>query len=239
VSIRGRYGRLFLVFGLASLVAAMVTTSMWVRVVFLCIAPAALLMSWAYFRLGPGLIGKQPQGSIVLWRWFMLWPYHLTNVLNLHLMALLSRENAADEVAPGLFVSRRLTLLDRQLLAEGKIAAVLDATAEFPRLGALRGKAYWCCPLLDMTAPTVEQLLEGVAFVLEQRQQGPVLIHCAAGHGRSATFAAAVLLSDGEARDPDEAIEILRSKRPGIHLNHEQVRALQAFHERLQQIPTA
>lgn len=239
MNIRVRFGRLFLAFGLASLVAAAITPSLWVRIVFLCIGPAALLMSWAYFRIGPALMGKQAHGSIVLWRWLVLWPYHMANVLNLHLMALLSRENAADEVAPGLFVSRRLTLLDRHLLTEGKIAAVLDATAEFPRLGALRGKAYWCCPLLDMTAPTVDQLAEGVAFVLEQRQHGPVLIHCAAGHGRSATFAAAVLLSDGEASDPDEAIEMLQSKRPGIHLNHEQIRALQAFHERLQQIATA
>jgi hypothetical protein len=229
---------MFLVFGIGGLAAAAITPYLWVRIVFLCLAPASLLMALAYFRLGPMLIGKQSHGAIVLWRWLLLWPYHLANALNLHVIALLSKENAADEVAPGLFVSRRLTLLDRHLLAEGKIAAVLDATAEFPRLGALQGKAYWCCPLLDMTAPTVEQLAEGVSFVLEQRQQGPVLIHCAAGHGRSATFAAAVLLSDGEAIDPEDAIAQLRSKRPGIHLNHEQRAALTAFHERLRQTAT-
>ena len=221
-----------MLFGLGGLAAAAITPYVWVRILFLCLAPASLLMALAYFRLGPGLIGKRSHGSIVLWRWLLLWPYHLANSVNLHTLALLSRENAADEVAPGLFVSRRLTLLDRQLLAEGKIAAVLDATAEFPMLGALRGKAYWCCPLLDMTAPSVEQLTEGVAFVMKQRQRGPVLIHCAAGHGRSATFAAAVLLSDGEASHPDEAIAMLREKRPGIHLNAEQRAALQAFHER-------
>lgn len=235
MSIRARFGRLFLIFGFASLLAAGVAPSLWVRIVFLCLAPAALLMSLAYFRIGPNLIGKQSHGTILLWRWVLLWPYHLANALNLHLVALLSKENAADEVAPGLFVSRRLTLLDRHLLAEGKISAILDATAEFPRLGALRGKAYWCCPLLDMTAPNVEQLTEGVAFVVEQRLKGPVLIHCAAGHGRSATFAAAVLLAGGEAVNPDDAIAKLRSKRPGINLNHEQRAALAAFYEHLKQ----
>ncbi len=235
MSIRARYGRLFLFFGLGALLAAAVTPSLWVRIVFLCLAPASLLMALAYFRLGPAFIGKQSHGTIVFWRWLLLWPYHLANAFNLHVVALLSKENAADEVAPGLYVSRRLTLLDRHLLAEGKISAILDATAEFPRLGALRGMAYWCCPLLDMTAPTVEQLSEGVAFVLQQRLKGPVLIHCAAGHGRSATFAAAVLLSDGEASDPDDAIAKLRAIRPGIKLNHEQQAALTAYHEHLKQ----
>ena len=54
---------------------------------------------------------------------------------------------------------------------------------------------------------------------------GPAFIHCAFGHGRSATIAAAVLVRRGDAT-LDGVERMLRAARPRIGLNAHQRRAL-------------
>jgi protein-tyrosine phosphatase len=51
---------------------------------------------------------------------------------------------------------------------------------------------------------------------------GAVYIHCAVGHGRSATVAAAVLLARGLAANPREAVALLRRSRPLVRLTRVQ-----------------
>jgi len=62
--------------------------------------------------------------------------------------------------------------------------------------------------------------------------QGPVYIHCAQGHGRTGTVAAAVLVEKGLAATPEgaiEMIEMLTRARPKLTLARNQ-------HEFLRQI---
>ena len=55
---------------------------------------------------------------------------------------------------------------------------------------------------------------------------GPVYVHCALGHGRSALIAAAVLLRRGIVSDVGAAESHLRERRPGVRLKGGQRRLL-------------
>ena len=79
-----------------------------------------------------------------------------------------------------------------------------------------------CLPTLDGTAPPADGLLKLVDTVESRDPSGPVYVHCAAGHGRSATVAAALMLRRGLAADVASAEATMREARPGIHLNRAQ-----------------
>ena len=60
-------------------------------------------------------------------------------------------------------------------------------------------------------APTLHQLDQAVEFCLGEAAEGrPLLIHCAHGHGRSATVMAACFLENSMAGTIDEAIAVMK-----------------------------
>ena len=54
----------------------------------------------------------------------------------------------------------------------------------------------------------------------------PVYVHCAEGHGRSATVVAALLLLTEQVSTVEEAISNVRQARPGVGLNRQQIALL-------------
>ena len=115
--------------------------------------------------------------------------------------------------------------------------AVIDLTCELPRRGP--PDRYLALPTWDATAPSADALDRGVAFALAERRAGrPVLVHCAAGHGRSATLLAAALVAAGLHRDWREALAHLRRVRPGVRLSPSQKRALDRWERRRANAPT-
>lgn len=61
------------------------------------------------------------------------------------------------------------------------------------------------------TAPDTHQIQQGVDWAKEQlAAERSVYIHCAHGHGRSATVLAALLIATGQASTVEEAVEIMR-----------------------------
>jgi protein-tyrosine phosphatase len=188
--------------------------------------PAAsfLVVSVAYAGAGPRLLGKRRDGRIAAWALILLFPFFLLTWGVWHVQRLVSRQSAATEVAPGLWIGRRPLPNE---VPQG-IALIVDLTSEFRELAATRtGRVYCCLPTLDAMSPARDDFCRMVADVA--KHEGAVLIHCAAGHGRTAMFAVALLVARGLAPNVPAALAILQAARPKLRLNAHQRRQLNAL----------
>ena len=125
------------------------------------------------------------------------------------------------------------------------VSAVLDVTAELPRIAA--SGRYLNLRVWDTHGPTPAQIDAAVRWIAERRREGEkVLVHCAHGHGRSVTVLAAALLAEREeeeeeaeeeakscsARDSvDSVIAHIQKFRPRAKLNSRQREALEGWLE--------
>ncbi|GAB4203469.1 MAG: hypothetical protein OHK0013_17600 [Sandaracinaceae bacterium] len=187
-------------------------------------AIAVVIVGLGYLGLGPSVFGKRPDGSLHPLTSIVLLPYHVVAFLRMHWDALRHREAPWHLVADGLYLGRRTP---RAGLPPGT-RVVVDLTAEMPRIAGLGPDVrYHVLPTLDATAPAPEAFAS-LAWSLAT-EPGPIFVHCAAGHGRSATFAAALLTARGLARDAAEAEAVLRRARPLVHLHREQRELVDRF----------
>ena len=83
-------------------------------------------------------------------------------------------------------------------------------------------------PIIDMTAPTNEQIEEFVDFINDALDdEVAVGVHCLAGLGRTGTMIACFLVSRGAG--PEEAIAQVRAARPGSVQTATQERAVKRW----------
>ena len=131
------------------------------------------------------------------------------------------------------------------------VSAVLDVTAELPRVAA--SESYENLRVWDTHGPAPTQIEAAVRWIAERRRQGKkVLVHCAHGHGRSVTVLAAALLAEREVEEPkaescsaaaaaaaahedssvvDSVIAHIQKFRPRAKLNSRQREALEGWLE--------
>lgn len=200
----------------------------------------AILLSWvgvaflgvvlAYLGMGGRIFLKSTSGKLRTISYLLFWPFLLMSQASLWIWRCLGRASPVDEIEEGIYLGCRLGRMDSGRFAELKIGTVLDLTAEFSEPDFIsKNCAYLNIPLLDACAPSPEQLRTGVGWLLQERQKGKVFVHCALGHGRNATFVAALLMAQGRAASVDEAIQKIQAKRRGIGLNRTQRAALEAW----------
>lgn len=175
----------------------------------------------------PGWFGKDHVGS---WGRAVLVtaPYVLLSTALLALHKRTSGENAVDEIVPGLFLGRRMTGEEFLYWVVGRgPVSVLDVTSEFsePRVIVQQARAWKCVPMLDGVASEPGALCEAIVWVREQLSEGPVYVHCALGHGRSATVCAAVLVSLGVCDSIEAADRWVRERRPAAGPSAAQLRS--------------
>lgn len=100
--------------------------------------------------------------------------------------------------------------------------AVLDVTCELPRMlysDDVLDVEYRCVPVLDRLSPSLPQLEAAVQWCVARRAEGrDVVVHCAFGHGRSATCLIAVLVRAGVYESVEEAENSMRAMRPHVEL---------------------
>lgn len=90
----------------------------------------------------------------------------------------------------------------------------LDESGIPPVLAEEYQLSYLHVPIADYHPPTVEQALNVIEFVNEQRAQNRAVgMHCRAGYGRTGTMLACCLIHSG--MSAEEAIDLVRRKRPG------------------------
>lgn len=118
------------------------------------------------------------------------------------------------------------THFNKNLIKEGISA---DISLEKERLDAPFGViSYVWIPIEDHQAPTQEQIEFGVSVLEKIVAMGKkVYVHCKNGHGRAPTLAAAYFVKRG--KTVDEAIALIKEKRPPIHLEDVQTQALREW----------
>jgi predicted protein tyrosine phosphatase len=222
------YGSVFTVLAATAALAAVLAPEWFLRAPAAAAALSFLLVGAAYFGAGPRLFFKRANGRRVAWAWLVHWPYFALTALSYRFSLVIVREAAYVQVAPNVFLGRRLTAREAGR-AEGWLA-VLDLAAEMPEVQPLRDVAnYRSLPVLDATAMSLEQLRDAVEWAKRHTTTGPVYVHCALGHGRSALVVAAYLLATGSAPDAKSALKHLRDLRPGVRLHRPQRRVLNTF----------
>lgn len=192
-------------------------------------ALGSAMVATAYWGSWPRLFGKRDDGRFPL----------ILTISGLPMFGLLYAiwitermvgEPASDEVAPGIYVGRRPRAVD----LPANVETIVDLTAEWPsERGVREHPGYRLHRVLDARIGDAEAI-EAIARPLVERR-GPMLIHCASGHGRSATIAAAVGLARGDFADPTDAITKMKAARPWIHLNRLQRRRLGEWFARYSQ----
>jgi protein-tyrosine phosphatase len=112
------------------------------------------------------------------------------------------------------------------------IQAILTLT-EYPlKEEYLVGLEYENVPIKNHIVPAVEQLRESVKFLLAESSAGrKVLVHCAAGQGRTGTVLAAYLCAK-YGTSPEQAIKQVRMKRSGS-IEKKQESAVWSFHDQM------
>ncbi len=205
-----RLGVLFMILGLA--IAALALLEGGFAYVALWPATSLLVVGAGYLGLGARVFGKRPDGTLPIATRVLLAPYRAV-AWTLWQGLRRSRVKPYSLVAPGLYLARRL---HHHELPDG-VETVVDLTAEFAvPTGVSTGRAYHALPALDGHVPDEARwnaLVDEVA-----RSPAVALVHCAAGHGRSAGFVAAVLIRRGLARDVDDAERLIKLVRPSIRL---------------------
>jgi protein-tyrosine phosphatase len=188
----------------------------------------ALIGVGCAFILGkPGLFMKNAAGTLSPLSYLIFWPYFTLNTITLGLFRVLSQENALDKIVPDLYIGCQLSIIDYKRFLSLGIKSTLDLTSEFGEVGFIRtGQNYLSIPLLDTTAPTLNQLEEAVSWITARLSEGPVFVHCALGHGRSATVVAAFLIKAGIVNDIKGAVEFIKAKRSGVDLRSKQLSVL-------------
>ena len=174
------------------------------------------------------------RGSVASWAIrIVLLPYMALGAFSLYLSRWFDRGGLLNPIATGLFVGRLPFPSERDVLRAAGIDAVLNLCWEFPALSGIARDARFEAiriPILDGAAPTDCQFDEAVRWVASRRAEGrTVLIHCAQGHGRTATLASAVLVRLGMAGNLGDALAMVRAVRPLAQPSRAQEAALRRY----------
>lgn len=132
-------------------------------------------------------------------------------------------------IADGIFVGTNqccLTHFDDLLSREG---ITVDVSLEEIRLDQPFGvESYLWLPTKDHASPSPDQFAMGVAFLAQAvKLKKKIYVHCKNGHGRAPTLVAAYFISNGKSLG--EAIALLKSQRPSIHLQDSQMEGIRNF----------
>ena len=189
----------------------------------LWISVSLSVVAFAYLTGNAAVFQKQADGRLSAAATILLLPY-LAGV-RLNMTYWLSGKAKTARVRDDVLIGSVSEISD-------DLPAVLDVCAEYPH-PRYRG-VYRVLPLLDMVAPSENDLVQA-ASLLEalRRQHGKVLTCCALGYGRSAAVVFTWLLVYGGCRDLAQATAELKQARPQTVLPPETAKAVEAAAGRL------
>jgi len=186
----------------------------------LWLAVALAMVAAAYAAIGPALFQKRRDGRLSLAARLLTAPYRLCAFINSRLWT--RHDPKPATVVDGLDIGR---FPSRAGVKRAAYRNVVDLTAEF---AAPRFAGNWrAVPMLDLVAPPADALIEAANAIERALPQGPLLVCCALGYGRSVAAVATWFIRSGVARDVDEAVARLKAARPRLSLTQAQLAAIE------------
>ncbi len=171
-----------------------------------------LLIMASYYLKGRPQRTKTSKGRLLGVMQFMLLPY-IAMVLPINLIQRkVWKPFLPNKIAKNIYMGPRPQVED---LPKG-CGMVVDMTYEVWEVPeVVKGREYVLVPTLDQYVP--EELEFLLAVERAANFKGKVYIHCMSGQGRSSIFTAALLIRKGLAKDIDEAMAIMKKKRPIVN----------------------
>lgn len=125
------------------------------------------------------------------------------------------------------------THFEMELLAKGITA---DISLELERLDNPKGVNYFFWfPWEEDTAPSMQLMilaLKALNNLIQEKVK--TYIHCKNGHGRTSTFLGAYFIGN-KGLSTDEALKVVKEKRPSMHLNELQAAFLRDFEKKIKE----
>ena len=134
-----------------------------------------------------------------------------------------------DQIDDNIYIGTNMccvTHFDGVLIKKG---IRMDISLEEEKLDAPFGVEFFrWLPTKDHTPPKQDQLKLGTSLIADiVGQDKKVYIHCKNGHGRAPTLVSAYYISTG--LSVEDAIKKIQTKRKTIHLDKNQITALEKF----------
>lgn len=132
-------------------------------------------------------------------------------------------------IADGIYVGTNACCTDHLAEMLRDEGVTVDISLEDERLDQPFGvEAYLWLPVEDHTPPARDQLAMGVAFIAQAVSLNKkIYVHCKNGHGRAPTLVAAYFVTHG--KTSDAAFALIKSQRPSVHLQDEQIESVRQF----------
>jgi len=139
-----------------------------------------------------------------------------------------------SKVTPNIYLGPQYGRYGKKYLEKSGITASVSLRAEYDDASYdLQMPDYSYLPTIDNTAPTMEQLQEGVNFMRDViAQEGIVYVHCGSGVGRSPTLVAAYLMAEVD-HTVDEAVAQIMDARPFVRILPSQLERLEEYEQHL------
>jgi hypothetical protein len=204
----------------------------WLGLVMVYPSATFAFVAMAYHRDWCNFMPKNARGRLALWSWIPFGPYYLFYIVIFRIFRLITCVPPYVEVLPNLYFGRRLTRAEAESACLLGWQGVLDLSEEMNETRVLRRlPGYRSFPVLDATAPPVDQLKEAVDWIARTIPKELVYVHCTFGHGRSACVVIGYLLSSGIVRTVVEGEQMLQKLRHGVRLNLDQLTVLETNFE--------
>jgi len=160
-----------------------------------------------------GVLGKLSDGRIPLHNYIIYHPIYFVNWIHCLVITRWRFDiPVATEICDGWWLGGRYA---HEL--NKKWGGILDCTIEFPE--SCEYKSYLCIPTYDGIPASPSKIEEAANYCVEARKNGPVLVHCAYGRGRSTTILCAALVKAGIYKNWQDAYEIgIKPKRTVVGL---------------------
>lgn len=162
--------------------------------------------------------GKKSKGELSIFNLIALFPYFLFIWIVWRFSLIFDKSEPFNQLTKNIWIGRRI-LKNEEIQG---IDLVIDLTCEFSEsMNLVKVNEYWSFPILDGGIPEKNEFINLLKYL--ESFSGKVYIHCAQGSGRTGLVACGYLLFTGKANTFEEAYYCVKSKRPSVKLNSNQI----------------